>query len=262
MSPSGGDGEIVLYTIGPSHYCEKARWALERLAVSYRESRHPAIVHYAHIAKFRLKTVPILHTPNELITDSHDILLKLDSWVGEKSRLFPEEKAAREEVMALSMMFDERLGPPARRLAYAYLVDDPEHFEEMMTAGVSRFDAATLRTTRGILLGMIGRAFKLKDRARVIAQTRDRITAVFDEVSLRLADSRPYLCGARFSAADLTFASLAAPVIFPPNYAIAFPPIEEVPEGYRKVLREFRATPAGAFAMRLFERDRRVLAPK
>ena len=34
------DGENVLITIPISHFCEKARWALERAGLPYREERH------------------------------------------------------------------------------------------------------------------------------------------------------------------------------------------------------------------------------
>ena len=36
-----------LITIGPSHYCEKARWALERAGIEYVEHAHAPILHYA-----------------------------------------------------------------------------------------------------------------------------------------------------------------------------------------------------------------------
>jgi len=44
-----------------------------------------------------------------------------------------------------------------------------------------------------------------------------------DFVAGLLADGRPYLCGERFSAADLTFAALTAAVIVPPVYGVELP---------------------------------------
>jgi glutathione S-transferase len=35
------------------------------------------------------------------------------------------------------------------------------------------------------------------------------------QVDEALADGRPFICGETFTAADLTFASLAAPVVLP-----------------------------------------------
>ena len=53
----------------------------------------------------------------------------------------------------------------------------------------------------------------------------------FDFVGELLADGRPYLCGDRFTAADLTFAALAAPMVVPPEYTVRLPqPEDAVPE--------------------------------
>lgn len=35
-----------LVTIPISHYCEKARWALERAGIDYEERRHLQLFHY------------------------------------------------------------------------------------------------------------------------------------------------------------------------------------------------------------------------
>jgi len=46
VAGSAGDPVALrLITIPISHYCEKARWALERAGLSYREERHVQGVH-------------------------------------------------------------------------------------------------------------------------------------------------------------------------------------------------------------------------
>ena len=65
------------------------------------------------------------------------------------------------------------------------------------------------------------------------------VLAEFDFIAERLADGRRHLCGDRFTAADLTFACLAAAVVLPPEYGVALP--QPLPE-----LRVFREHPAGA----------------
>jgi glutathione S-transferase len=250
----------VLYTIGPSHYCEKARWALERLRISYTESRHPAILHWARIARFRSRTVPILKTPHGVLTDSTKILEHLDQWVDEPARLFPASDT-NGDVKLLEDKFDRELGPQTRRLVYAYVLDRPDLFIDLMSVGVSRADLLVLKTTTPVLVRMMVRAFNLKDRARAISRTKERVLAVFDDVRLRLADGRPFLTGDRFTAADLAFASLASPVVAPPNYGQPFPPLSELPDNYTALVREMREHPAGAFAVKMFETQRLVAAP-
>jgi glutathione S-transferase len=82
----------------------------------------------------------------------------------------------------------------------------------------------------------------------------------FDAVAERLADGRRYLCGERFTAADLTFAALAAPAIVPPEYSVALPQPESLPPHLASKLRAFREHPAGAFGLRLFREERRRAA--
>ena len=52
-----------LITIPMSHYCEKARWALDRLGLRYVEERHLQVFHYPRTYWFsRGPTVPVLIT--------------------------------------------------------------------------------------------------------------------------------------------------------------------------------------------------------
>lgn len=84
-----------------------------------------------------------------------------------------------------------------------------------------------------------------------------QVRAIFDGVAKRLSDDRPYLCGDRFTAADLTFAALAASVLMPPEYGVPLPQPDELPLAMAAVVREFRAHPAGAHALTMFRDERR-----
>ncbi len=54
-----------------------------------------------------------------------------------------------------------------------------------------------------------------------------------DFVAELLADGRPYLCGERFGAADLTFAALSAAIVVPPIYGVPLPQPELAARGDR-----------------------------
>ena len=71
-----------------------------------------------------------------------------------------------------------------------------------------------------------------------------------------LRDGRPYLTGDRFTAADLTFAALATPVVFPEHYARYAMPFESMSPAIREIVERHRATPAGRFALRMYEAHR------
>jgi glutathione S-transferase len=87
-------------------------------------------------------------------------------------------------------------------------------------------------------------------------RSRAALRAVFDSVNERLRDGRSFLVGARFSAADLTFAALAAPVLLPAEYPAPFPALREFPVAFREVAEALRAEPAGAFGLRMYREHR------
>ena len=82
------------------------------------------------------------------------------------------------------------------------------------------------------------------------------VRRAFDEMAERLSDGRPHLCGDRFTAADVTFACLAAAVLVPPEYGVPLPQPEELPEQVASDIRGLREHPAGAYAMELFRSER------
>jgi len=84
----------------------------------------------------------------------------------------------------------------------------------------------------------------------------DRIRQVFREVDVRLHDGRRTLVGDRFSAADLTFASLAAPALFPSGCRAVLPSLSDVPEAMRSEILRLRETAAGEFVLRLYREER------
>jgi len=114
-----------LVTIGPSHYCEKARWGLDRAGIRYDEEAHVPIFHYgASLVRHGQRSTPILVTPHGTLRDSTDILRHADKFVGASERLFPTDQPLLDEVLNLEDLFDRRLGPATRRLAYFHVIDD------------------------------------------------------------------------------------------------------------------------------------------
>ena len=127
-----------LITIPISHYCEKARWALERAEIPYREEPHLQAIHWAHVWRAgRGRTAPVLVTGDAVLTESSDIL----RWVDARSdlRLYPEPEAA-----ALEAHFDDELGPHGRRWMYHRILDRPELVRAYGATGVPRWERAAL----------------------------------------------------------------------------------------------------------------------
>jgi glutathione S-transferase len=245
-----------LLTIPISHYCEKARWALERAGLEYVEEPHVQGIHQvvARRAGGR-KTVPVLVADEGVFNESEDILRYADERIDEDRRLFPADPDLRREVEALSRELDAGLGPDGRRWIYAQILPFPDMMLPYNNQGVPRWEDRAIRW-----LWPLAKRFashELAVKPTTVEDDGPRVRQAFDAIAERLADGRPHLCGERFTAADLTFACLAASVVLPPEYGVRLPQPEQLPDHIARDVRAFREHPAGAYAMELFRTQRR-----
>jgi glutathione S-transferase len=244
-----------LVTIPISHYCEKARWALDRAGIAYREERHVQVVH--RVASRRAGgggTVPVLVTAGGVFAQSADILAYADRHTRPGARLYPEEPGLRAEVVALERDCDAGLGPEGRRWMYFHLLPRRDLGRAYNCTGVPAWERGAFPLLFGVVSGYVRHLFAIGPETG--AQAGAAVQRTFDAVAARLEDGRPYLCGDAFTAADLAFAALAAPVVLPREYGIPLPAVEELLPDMAAAVRAFRAHPAGAFACRLFAEER------
>ena len=244
-------GDLRLLTIPISHYCEKARWALERAEIPYREERHVQGIHrFASRRAGGSGTVPVLVTPEGPLGESEEILAWVDERTPPEDRLVPEDAAERAEVVELTRRFDDGLGPTARRLIYVHMLAQPDLMLRYNNQGVPRWEDRALR---------LGWPLAVRWARRELAITPGIETAdeaavwkEFDFVAGLLADGRSHLCGDRFTAADLTFASLSAAVVVPPAYGTPLPQPDVLPAHTAAMVAKAREHPAGRYALSLF----------
>jgi glutathione S-transferase len=233
-----------LITIPISHYCEKARWALERAGIPYREEPHLQAIHWAHVWRAGAgRTAPVLVTPDRVLTESADIVRWSDP------SLYPDAESA-----ALETWFDAELGTHARRWMYHRILGRTDLVLTYGAPGVPRWERAALPVFLPLVSRVIARYLAIDDATA--AESRARVRRVFDAVGERLADGRRYLAGDAFTAADLAFAALAAAVLLPPRYGVPLPSPEELLEPFAAEVRALREHPAGRFALRLYDQER------
>lgn len=249
------DSEARLISIPPSHYCEKARWALTKKDIPYIEDGHPPIFHRRAVKKAGgLSSTPVLVTGDGVYPDSTDILRYLQQKPGGGWRPYPEDPELRRKCEELEEHFDTKLGPHTRRLAYYYLLQYRDLFLRSVLAGVGRGERTAFTILSPVVTILMRKGMNITETSA--ERSLGYIRTIFAGVDELLADGRRFLIGDEFTAADLTFACMAAPAVLPPQFGSPLPTLEEVPAEMLELIEEFRATTAGAFVLRLYEDHR------
>jgi glutathione S-transferase len=239
-----------LATIPLSHFCERARWALDQAGIDYAETHHlqgfSAAVGQALAGQ---RTLPILTVGPRLLTDSSTIV----RWADEQCPgcLYPAAPAARAEVEGLEASFAGTLATESRRIVYEWGCRSVEVWLPFNAGHAPAWQSAALWAGRASLPKMLTRMFDL--RSVSLSRARLALREVFDTVALRLADGRRFLVGDAFSAADLAFASLSAPLLLPDRYGTPLPRPADLPPSIREQIHLWRAHPAGRFALSLYD---------
>ena len=246
---------LRLITIGFSHYCEKARWALDRGELPYREEDHVPLFHWrGSLRAGGGRTVPVLVTPDGVLRESTKIVEYVDEHLARDRRIVPEDAQERAEVRTWVDDFDRGLGPAVRRYLYFHLLHDREAVVELLSSTGPAWERKLARRLFPVIRAAIVRGLKISPASA--ERSRQRIESTFAAVEARLADGRRFLVGDRFSAADLTLAALACPLIQPSQAGFELPRrCSELP-GLAVAVAAARATLAGQHVLRVYMEER------
>lgn len=198
--------------------------------------------------------MPVLVTDaGDVIADSTDILRWADGRLAPEHRLYPHGELGA-QAAALEAEFDDGLGPDGRLWTYHETLPVIDRLRPWAQTGLPRWERVAFRMS-GALVGWAVSWFLGVDDASSSAALLS-VNGVFDAVAERLADGRRFLLGDRFTAGDLAFAALAAPMLLPSLYGSPLPPPDAMPPEAAHHVRRMRAHPAGRFADRLYREER------
>jgi glutathione S-transferase len=212
-------------------------------------------------------TVPCLVLPGTSLDDSQRVLRWLDA---RTKAAVASPSAAREpalpllfpartsgDVVALCQRLDSEFGVAVRTYSYAHVLDTPECAASLV-AHAPRWQQNVAAFSWPVMRAIIRNAHGITPVATAAALAA--IRAEFAQLSALLAsDARPFLCGDVFTAADLVFVSLAAPLLELP-YGPEPRAGAGAPAEMRALGEELRATRAGEHALRVWDAERqRVL---
>ena len=164
----------TMLVIAPSHYCEKARWALQRFSVPFVETPHPPILHMLANVLWGQPvraSVPRLISADRstVLKESKDIMRYVDQQLPAHIKLYPEDLVQRAEVDRLEVIFNESLGKAVRVVVYEHLLPSPEAFHLFADRVTWAWEYWFVWVFMGVLRTLIGKGVCLLGRVACFA---------------------------------------------------------------------------------------------
>lgn len=208
----------TLYVFAISHYCEKARWALDHFALPYRlQLTMPGM--NRKIAKKlggRSSSLPFLSADGKVVAGSSAII----DWA-EHHRPSHRQSLSGvepEQVAEMEKRLDAILGVHIRRYYYSdALITNPKSVRPIFSKGLAFLPKMIVIAGWSKIVPMMVKGMDLG--AEQGMQSRDIVIGELDWLDGLLSDGRPYLSGDSFTRADITAASLLAPLVNPLQHA-------------------------------------------
>lgn len=255
-----------LLSIPFSHYVEKVRWGLDYFSQEFRESAYMPLLHFPALywatrnasdahhdsVSSRYSTPVLISQDGTRICDSARILRYLDNThQGQRESLYLPKAEEMEDELHTS------LGPHTRRLAYYFFLDNTALMSKMAKNNVGITQQWVFRASLPLGRVVMKKRFRINDTGA--EKSRAKILTCFDRYNDILSDDRPYLCGDRFSIADLSFACMAAPSLLisrSDGYGAYMPESVDCPAEARTFAVQLRDSPAGQHALKMFREHR------
>lgn len=234
-----------------SHFCEKARWALDHKEIEYAAVAVFPGLHRRTIRKIAPdSSLPVLVTGDGAIQGSNAIIDYLDALVPGRA-LTPAAPGVRDECLELERLVDAQLGVPVRQILYASLLDHPAFIRRCFTHTMPAWKRACYPLVAKPLRQAIYAAY-VQSPAAV-----DAARAAFDDTMTALAarlGAGDYLVANTFTRADLAVAALLSLVALPPEHP--FPWGEVPPSAARDFIEAYREHPVSHWVRRIYREYR------
>ena len=218
---SAGQGsKVVLYVFAISHFCEKARWALDYLGIDYALKFTPPGLHQLLAKRLGVPrtSLPIIVVDGKATQGSAAIIDWAESVTTSGSMRLSADNA-REEGRQIEKRLDKVAGVHVRRYYYSEaLVKYPQTVRPLFMHGVTKREKLIVWATWGAMRKVMIKGMDLgPEQGQDSRHIVDEELTWLDEI---LADGRDYLVGSEFSRTDLTAASLLAPLVLPKEHPV------------------------------------------
>ncbi len=209
----------ILYLFAISHYCEKARWALDQYGIAYQPQFVMPGMNRAIAKKLGAASgsLPFMQAGADMIAGSGAII----DW-GETHKSADRASLAGDDpakVREIEHRLDDVLGVHVRRYYYSdALLTDPAAVRPVFSRDLPMLPkiAVTLGWSK-----IVPRMIKMMDLGPAQGnQSRDIVLAEMDWLDNLLASGGRFLTGDRLTRADITAASLLAPFVTPAEHPV------------------------------------------
>ena len=209
------NGLPVLWHLKVSPYNEKARWALDYKRIPHvrraeTPGRHPRIA--KRLAGGR--TFPVLELDGEVLGDSTRIIEALERRQP-KPPLYPSDPEERRRALEIEDFFDEEFGPHERRLVFHHMLPHPRLLLSTFAPDLHGVRRSVARAMYPQVRRRIVGDFGIDDAGIELAWKKFRAGG---ERFAHELQANGYLVGDGFSVADLSVASILAPVVAPEQF--------------------------------------------
>lgn len=225
---------IKLYQFPLSHFCEKARWALERKKIPFKiKNLLPGL----HIKPMKKKAgashLPVLTDGKVVVQGSSAIIDYLDATYP-RFGVTPENEQLREQAKHWEAMCDEKIGPSVRVLAYSILLEERELLIPMFTSGSPFYAPFIMNKIFPKVRAALKKHLPVNDES--VAAAKAQLREAINEIKAGV-EQNGYLVGGSFSRADIGAASLLSPLFMPPGYGGPKP--ANTPQKFKEMAEQF-----------------------
>lgn len=203
---------ITLYQFQFSHFCEKARWALDFKRLAYVRKNLVPGPHLKVASKLAAKTcLPILVHDGTVVQDSTSIITFLDERHPDHP-LTPRDAAMARESLEWEEYLDEEIGVALRLWFYFHALPDRTRACRFLLQEAPWYGPALLALVYPRVRNAMTTMMNINtDTAR---RSEARFLAALDRLD-RALQQRKYLVGDTFTRADLTACALLSPFCAP-----------------------------------------------
>jgi len=225
---------LTLYQFPISHFCEKVRWALEFKNIDHKTINMIPGLHINQTKKMGVKSsVPIIEHDGRFILGSLKIIDYLDESFPEHP-LTPQVKKLNEEALNWEYYLAEEVGVTVRLCVYHILLDHPKIVKPFFADNGPWYGNLFLSLAYPKLASKMRHFMKINPETAVLA--RSQLSSAINRLAQHYQDNQ-FLVGDQFSRADLTAASLLAPLSKQPKYGLNWP--KELPDELNELMNEF-----------------------